>query len=77
MQKNTILSILISIVLSIISSPFIGSFISNFYIPYAKSDDEISVVFEISTLVSFFILSGALYILFSKYVFQKNKIANK
>jgi len=77
MQKNKIWSILVSIMLSLILSPFIGTLFSNIYIPYAKSDSEISTVFEVSTLVSFFVMSGVLYYLFAKFIFQNKNIANK
>jgi len=73
MQKNTIWSILVSIILSLITSPFIGTYISNIYIGYAKSDSEISIVFEVSSLISFFIISGMLFYFLRKFIFNNKK----
>ncbi len=51
MRKGTTWLSLGSLLIAIVVSPFIASLISNLYIHNAESDDSISKVFEISTLV--------------------------
>jgi uncharacterized protein HemY len=55
--------ILVSVTVGIVVSPFVGTLASNIYIPYAKSDSEISAVFEVSTVVAFPILAVVAFIL--------------
>jgi hypothetical protein len=76
MTKSKLWKLITSIMLGLIMSPFIGSLGSNIYIPYAKSDSEISTVFEITTLVSFPVVSGIIFILLLKFFSNKQKIAD-
>jgi len=77
MTKSKLWKLITSIILGLIMSPFIGSLGSNIYIPYAKSDSEISTAFEITTLVAFPIVTGIIFILLLKFFSNKQKIANK
>lgn len=63
MTKSMLWKILVSVTVGIVVSPFVGTLASNIYIPYAKSDSEISVVFEVSTVVAFPILAVVAFIL--------------
>lgn len=67
MTKSMLWKVLVSMITGIVVSPFIGTLASNIYIPYAKSDSEISVVFEVSTVIAFPIVAVAVFILLRRF----------
>ena len=61
---------MVSFICGVVASPFIGTITSKVFIPYAKSDTEISKVFEVSTIIAFPIVALTTFV-FLKCFFKK------
>jgi sorbitol-specific phosphotransferase system component IIBC len=69
MIKTRLWQFIVSVICGIVACPFIGTLASNIFVPYAKSDADISTVFEVSTIIAFPILSAIIFFLL-QYFFK-------
>jgi hypothetical protein len=67
MAKSKLWKLMISVICGVIISPVVGTLASNIYIPYARSDSEISTVFEVSTIIAFPIFAAVTFILLQRF----------
>ncbi|MEF3074318.1 hypothetical protein V2P20_04710 [Methylobacter sp. Wu1] len=67
MVKSKLWKLVISVICGVIISPVVGTLVSNIYIPYARSNSEISTVFEASTIIAFPIFAAATFILLQRF----------
>lgn len=67
MAKSKLWKLVISVICGVIISPVVGTLASNIYIPYARSDSEISTVFEVLTIIAFPIFAAVTFILLQRF----------
>lgn len=67
MAKSKLWKLVISVICGVVISPFVGTLASNIFIPYARSDSEISTVFEVSTVIAFPILVATIFVLLQRF----------